>query len=326
MIPRKILKEEKLDELYNQQKLSLRVTGRELNASVSCVKSNMKYYDIRIRTQSEGDIEKKEHWRKHLTCDDIIERYVFQELSLSETSSDLNVSPSTLRKYMHLYNIPIRSQKEGNDIRIKKSMERISEKISMKQKYISSNDNLENYDYARCGTSSEGTIRWILKSYQKENIYKFRKNHKKEYDYYQKRWWSEHRIEMNSKRCLYHKSNKKHFQEYRKKWLATPEGRLYHSRNNHKRREKGFIPLNAPLNIDFDWYRIHRDLPFVIAVNRGTHQKYNDYKNHCDLVNADVNLEILKDDKSAISSKEFIEAKVEIHYPEQFKAYWFGEY
>lgn len=253
----------------------------------------------------------------------------------------------------------------------------IYEKIKSKQKFITTNENLAQFEYIRKGFNKSNNQLWMLKEYSKEyynsrkekhaiimkkwqskniekmNAYQreYKRNHpeidrkwkknnpdkvkemrRKTYLRYQedrrergRKYYKENKEELLKKGKEYKRTHRKETNETMKKWRKEnpTKARSY----THKHKQKGFIPLNKPLDVDFDWHHSHKKLPFVIAVPRSIHRSFHgSKKNHCDLVNSNSGWNIFVDNKSDVTSLEFVESVIEIKYPNQFKTYWFGEY
>lgn len=236
----------------------------------------------------------------------------------------------------------------------------IQKKIKNKQKYISINIDISNFGY-RIGTKTpqRGSMKWINIEYYKEHYTDYNRKWKKEHKesvrqtlqkYREKNkeklrkkateYYYQHREEKRIKAKIYYENNREKEIQRRVEY-----GKLHRKEENKKIREwrkrnplkakaiekrhklKGFIPLTDLLEEAFDWHHIHTKLPFVVAVQRKTHEKYGgSSKKHCDLVNINSGWNIFVDDESDITSLEFVESVVEIKYPKQFEKYWFGDY
>lgn len=213
----------------------------------------------------------------------------------------------------------------------------LQEKIDAGQEYIAINFDLNPYGYAKQGTNMQGIQQWRLKEETKKYSQRYRienKNRLKSlaHDYYlkykdeiderSKQWRlnNPEKVKIIKKRAI-----KKHKNKYHKKYIKTSKGKISHAKGIARHRKKGFVPLNASLKQEYDWHHIHKELPFVIAIPRDIHRKYGG-KRHCDSVNKKTINTIFVNENEDITSKEFVEAKVEILYPEQFRRYWFGHY
>ena len=168
---------------------------------------------------------------------------------------------------------------------------------------------------------------WILAHPDKRREYgkKTYRSHRIERIKKVKTYQSNHRNERMVYIQEYYLKNKEHIKRKAILHSKTPKGRLAARKANARHREKGFILLTDILDIPFDWHHIHTNLPFVIAVNRKIH-RITTGGDHYNQVNTDSGYDDFVDMNSEFTSKEFVEAKVEILYPEQFKQYWFGDY
>lgn len=151
------------------------------------------------------------------------------------------------------------------------------------------------------------------------------RNHRNERIVKIKEYQLNHQDERRSYIQEYYLKNKEHIKRKSMLHSKTPKGRLAVRRANARHREKGFIPLTDVLDIPFDWHHIHTNLPFVIAANRKIHRITTGGK-HYNQVNSDSGYDDFVDKNSDFTSKEFVEAKVEVLYPEQFRQYWFGDF
>lgn len=281
-------------EYYDTQHLSLRDTALKLNISMASLKTNMKDYGIFIRTQSEAR-KGKEPWNKDLT-----------------KKTDIRVLEYTIKSAITRKGIP--SSRKGI---IKNNG--IPQKIEKRQKSITTDEDLSIYGYMRSNKKSNGAIQWISKESKIQKDASYREKHKEEISLKAKTYYWMNKEKKRIYHQKYYDLHKTEIKARVKKWMFTTEkGRISIRKNTHKRRKRGFIPLNTPLNIEYDWHHLHKELPFVIAIDRELHRsRYG--KTHYDYINEKIGLKGIVN-----KSKEDIEYYVELNYPIQFREYWFS--
>lgn len=167
------------------------------------------------------------------------------------------------------------------------------EKIRRKQRFIKTNFNLEGYGYTRDG-QNKGVQIWIHKEYSKENsrlkyikyrdyIIKYRKEYQNSErgKNYSHNYYFKHKEKYAMQRKRWYALNKEKSLEYVRKYRNTEHGKLKSRENYYNHIKRGFIPLFrlSDDNIDIEWHHIDPELPFVIPIPRGIHQRTKG-KNH----------------------------------------------
>lgn len=248
--------------------------------------------------------------------------YIKKGLSQEKTADALKCTRSIIRSNLKYYEIHIRNLSEGmmGHLSPQKGSIRnhnILEKISKKQKYITTDWDLSCYGYFK---SSDSSNKWILKDFNNLTGRNYYKNHKKESATRAKKYNQENSEKVRIQKQKYYKCHKEKIKKTIEAYRKTPKGKLTSIRHFYKQKGKGFIPINDALGIPFDWHHLTRELPFVMAIDREIHKSVYG-KNHYDAVNEQIGLtEIVG------KSKEDIEYYIELNYPEEFKKYWFGDY
>lgn len=99
------LSKEKLNDLYTLQCLSTISIGNKFNLPQKLIYGGLKRYGIHIRTLSELS--------KRIPKEELIQMYITNKLNTVKIAKRLNVSPSTIHRWIHEYNIPIRTMSES---------------------------------------------------------------------------------------------------------------------------------------------------------------------------------------------------------------------
>ena len=169
--------------------------------------------------------------------------------------------------------------------------------------------------------------KWYENNPEKVKAYKqkFYQNHRDSCLEKQKIYAETHQMEIVEYRNEYYQMNKEEIIEKVCAYIQTPAGRLCARKRTAKHKQKGFIPLNHPLTIEFDWHHIHKELPFVMAIPRSLHRQRLG-KKHCDAANKLTRLDIFVDKNFDITPKDYVENVVELFFPERFRQYWIGDY
>ena len=235
MKPRKLLDKEKLDDLYNQQKLSINEVSKVLGCCTARVYSNLIWNDFYIRNKSEARIGKSP-WNKGLTKD--------TNKSLMSISKKI----SEIQKG----GVPSNKGKIRND--------KILLKIVKEQSAISTNYDLSAFGYRVKAKRDNGAKDWILRKYEKEWKKKERQENPDKFREYGKRNYERH---------------KESYIERAKRFNKTEKGRISRAKQKYKHNQKGFVPLNTLIDISSDWHHLHPQLPFVLSIDREIHRKYN---------------------------------------------------
>lgn len=282
---RKIIDEEQLEYFYNKKKLSQDKVAEILHCSRRVVRSNLEYYDIHTRNPSEAR-ELTSNWNKGLT----------KETDKRIANYAKRISKS--RKGKEPWNKGII---HNNNILIK---------LLQEQPSINCDWDLTAFGYSKRILSRNGTITWVFRKYENARIQRLRKANSEKVKEYRKEYYQLHKEKLKKKVLDYQK---------------TPKGKLTTIKSTNTHLGKGFISLNENLKITSDWHHIHKDLPFVISVDRKIHRA-NLGKKHYDLANSTMGWNIFVDKNSEITSLEYVESIIELNYPEQFKIYWFGNY
>lgn len=235
MVPRKILDEEKLNDLYNKQKLSINDVSKALKCSTVCVSNNLIWRNFHIRNKSEARTGKSP-WNKGLTKDTNKSL-----MSISKKISEIQKGRA-----------PPNKGKIRND--------KIILKIAKEQSAISTDYDLNAFGYYAKTVRSNGAKDWMLKSFYNELKRKNRKSDPEKFREYGRRNYEQH---------------KESFIERAKLFNKTEKGRISRAKQKYKHNQKGFVPLNKIIDIPSDWHHLHPQLPFVLSIDREVHRKYN---------------------------------------------------
>ena len=240
MKPRNLLDKEKLDDLYNQQKLSINEVSKILGCCAARVYSNLIWNDFHIRNKSEARIGKSP-WNKGLT---------------KETNKSL-MSVSEKNSKNRIGRVPPNKGKIRND--------KIIIKIVKKQFHISTDYDLSSFGYRKQNPRSNGAIDWVLIEHANEIVRDRRKEDPDKFREYGRRNYEHH---------------KQSYMERTKRWSKTKKGRISRAKQKYKHNQKGFVPLNTLIDIPSDWHHLHPQLPFVLSIDREIHRKYNGKKHY----------------------------------------------
>lgn len=231
--------------------------------------------------------------------------YNTKGLSQREIANEMKTTRFFVLKNFECYGICVRNQSEAQKLSVIKGLKSsqkglifnrdVSGKIAKKQKCISTDNDLSECGYKKKGIQSNGAIVWCLKEVCSFYDKKFYQNHKEK------------------------------VKESARNYRRTPNGKLNGIKNHNRHKGKGFIPLNTKSKDFSDWHHIHPKLPFVVSIDRNIHMRCLG-KKHYDSTNSASGWDIFVDFNSEITSLEYIESKIEIHYPILFKQYWFGDY
>lgn len=101
----KNITKEILEDLYLKQRLNIKECGEKLSWSAPTVVKYLKYFNIPIKSM--GEIKTN----KNLTKENLENPHITQQLSIINCSEILGCKSKTIKKYLQLYNIPIRIEK-----------------------------------------------------------------------------------------------------------------------------------------------------------------------------------------------------------------------